>query len=619
MQDSHTATGPKSAPAGMVGGTPHQRFDRAFFRDTWHLAKPYFTRSEERWQARGLLLLIVLTTLALVYINLRITNWYNSFYNALQTYQSDAYWHLLLQFGVLAFIAIALGVYQTYLSQLLDLKWRRWLTGDFLNRYLSAQTYYHMEVFQRGQDNPDQRIADDLSAFAQSTSNLFTGLLSAIANLVAFIGLLWFLSAKVVLPWGGSEHHVTGFLVWVALVYSVAWTWAAARIGNPLIRLNYHQQRLQADFRFSLMRLRENSEAVALYGGESKERAGFDHRFNHVFGNYKRLILRQKSFNWFSSYFSQFAVILPFLAAASAYFAKAVPLGFLMQVSSAFGQVQGAFAYLAQSYDSFAQWHAVVDRLRGFVVLMDKVEQVQRKEREITHETGATLQVRELTLRTPDGRAVAEGMTLDVHPGERVLITGRSGIGKSTLMRALAGLWPYGAGHIVMPPAGDCLFLPQKPYLPLGSLREALLYPAGDVATADSVLAELLERVGLPALIPHLGTVEPWSHVLSLGEQQRLAFARALLQRPRYLFFDEASSALDEASEHMLYQDVIATLPDSALISIGHRRSLRAFHTRSLHLLGEGHWESGLIENVPAKDVQSGDVEAGTAGVNWAV
>lgn len=587
MQDSFSSAGP---------GT-RQRFDRAFLRDTWRLAKPYFTDSDERWQARGLILLIVVTTLGLVYINLRITNWYNKFYNALQGYNSGAYWHLLGVFALLAFGAIALGVYQTYLSQLLDLKWRRWLTGTFLNRYLSAQTYYHVEVFKRGQDNPDQRIADDLSAFAQNTSSLFTGLLSAIANLVAFMGLLWFLSARIVLPWGGTEHHVTGFLVWVALLYSVVWTWAAARIGNPLIRLNYHQQRLQADFRYSLVRLRENSEAVALYGGEAKERAGFDYRFDHVFGNYKRLILRQKSFNWFSAYFNQFAVILPFLAAASAYFAKAVPLGFLMQVSSAFGNVQGAFAYLAQSYDNFAQWHAVVDRLRGFVGLMDEVEQTQREEHAIDREEGTALRVRGLTLRTPAARVIVKELDFDVAPGERVLITGRSGLGKSTLLRALGGLWPFGSGHIVMPAPRQCLFLPQKPYLPLGSLRAALLYPAGDVATPDADLCALLERVGLPALIPHMGTVEPWSHVLSLGEQQRLAFVRVLLQRPYYLFFDEASSALDEPSEQMLYETVIAALPGSALISVGHRRSLRAFHRRELHLLGEGRWVSRKGEN----------------------
>ena len=567
-----------------------RRFNRAFFATTWRLSKPYFAHSGERWWARGMLLAIVVTTLLLVFINLQITNWYNRFYNALQNYDQAGFWKLLGEFTLLALASIALNVYQTYLSQLLDLRWRKWLTGDYLSRYLSAQTYYHMEIFKRGQDNPDQRIADDLSQFAQLTSSLFTGLLSSVANLVAFIGLLWVLSAKVVIPWpafmGGGEHHVAGFLVWVALIYAVVWTWAAARIGNPLIWLNFNQQRLQANFRFSLMRLRENSEAVAFYGGERKEREHFDKRFDHVYDNYKRLILRQKRFNWFSSYFNQVAVILPFLATASAYFAKAVPLGFLMQVSSAFGNVQNAFAYIAQSYDSFAQWHAVVDRLRGFLGLVSEVEALGDEVRHIEQRSGDDLEIENLTIELPGGRTVLDGLNLRVVRGERLLLSGPSGVGKSTLLRALAGIWPFGAGVVSRPQGDRSLFLPQRPYLPMGSLRDAILYPASSSTTADETLREVLEQVGLPRLFEHLDAVEPWSQVLSLGEQQRIAIARALLQQPDCLFMDESTSALDEPSETVLYELLFSRLPQTAIISVGHRSTLRALHQRELKLEG---------------------------------
>ncbi|WP_322629217.1 ABC transporter ATP-binding protein/permease [Halothiobacillus sp.] len=565
-----------------------RKFNRAFFSTVWALAKPYFMESDERWKARGFLLAIIVLTLMLVFINLQITDWYNRFYNALQTYDQAGFWKLLGEFALLAFSAIALGVYQTYLTQLLDLRWRRWLTGDYLSRYLSAQTYYHMEIFKRGQDNPDQRIADDLNMFSQLTTSLFTGLLSAIANLVAFIGLLWFLSAKVVIPWHGTEHHIPGFLVWVALLYAVAWTWVAAKVGNPLIWLNFNQQRLQADFRFSLVRLRENSEAVALYAGEHKEEAQFKYRFDRVFDNYKRLILRQKRFNWFSSYFSQVAMILPFLAAASAYFAKAVPLGFLMQVSSAFGNVQSAFAYLAQSYDSFAQWHAVTDRLQGFRTLVTDVKTLQSSAPEIIQTQTATdapkISVRGLSINLPDGRSLLKDFNIELVPGDRALIMGASGSGKSTLLRALAGIWPFGQGQIDLPNGEAKLFLPQRPYLPVGTLREAVLYPSMATGTPNDRIVTVLTQVGLPQLVEYLDDIEPWAHILSLGEQQRIAIARILLQQPILVFMDEATSALDETSETMLYQLIFAQLPKAAIVSVGHRTSLVPLHTRFLTL-----------------------------------
>ncbi|MEJ2059781.1 MAG: ABC transporter ATP-binding protein/permease [Gammaproteobacteria bacterium] len=571
------------------------RFDRAFFRDAWHLAKPYFTHSEERWGARGLLLVIMVFTVAQVYVGLRITNWYNAFWNAMQQYDKGAFWHLIGVFTILALVSIVLGVYQTYITQLLDLRWRRWLTQEYLTRYLHGRAYYHMEVFKRGQDNPDQRIADDLSSFSAMTTSLFTGMLNAAANLVAFIGLLWVLSEKLIIPIGGHDQNFPGILVWVALLYSVAGTWLAAKIGNPLIGLNYHQERLQADFRFSLVRLRENSEAVAFYGGEAREKANFMDRFNAVFGNYKRLILRQKAFNWMNSYFGQIAIILPILFPAIAYFAKKVSLGYIMQVGAAFAQVQNSFSYLANSYDSLANWHAVVDRLRGFMNLMEEVESLQSTEHQLRHREDGGIATRGLTLYLPKGQPIIQRLDLDVQAGERLLITGRSGIGKSTLLRALAGLWPFGDGEVALPPRDEMLFLPQKPYLPLGSLRTALLYPRSDLATDDHTIQQALEAVGMGGFAELLGEVQPWSHVLSLGEQQRLAMARVLITRPRWLFMDEASSALDEPTEAQLYRLIVEALPEVAIVSVGHRSTLLAYHTRRLHLLEGGTWEAETL------------------------
>jgi vitamin B12/bleomycin/antimicrobial peptide transport system ATP-binding/permease protein len=343
------------------------------------------------------------------------------------------------------------------------------------------------------------------------------------------------------------------------------------------------------------VRLRENSEAVAFYGGEAREHANFMDRFNAVFANYRRLILRQKAFNWMNSYFGQIAIILPILFPAIAYFAKQVTLGYIMQVSSAFAQVQSAFSYLANSYDSLAGWHAVVDRLRGFLNLMEEVESLQASECQLRHRQDDRIATRGLTIHLPDGQPLIRQLDLELESGERLLISGRSGIGKSTLLRALAGLWPFGEGEIVLPCEDETLFLPQKPYLPLGSLRTALLYPRSDLTTDDDTIRYALAAVGMGDLGQLLDEVQPWSHVLSLGEQQRLAMARVLLTRPRWLFMDEASSALDEPTEARLYRLIIDKLPGLTLVSVGHRSTLQAHHTRRLQLLDDGAWQSQTL------------------------
>ncbi len=571
-----------------------RQFDRAFFRDVWRLSRPYW-RSDERRSAWGLLVVIVALTLGMVYLNVVFNAWYKEFYNALQKLDKAAFLHAIFRFTWLAALYIIAAVYQLYLNQMLQIRWRRWLTNHYLTEWLRDRTYYHMQVFSAGTDNPDQRISEDLSMFVQQTLTLSLGLLSSVVTLGSFIGILWTISGPLHFHFAGHAVVIPGYMVWAALIYAVAGTWLTNRIGSPLVRLNFDQQRYEADFRFSLVRLRENSESVALYGGERHEHEHFMGRFGHVFSNFWRIMIQQKRLTWFTSGYGQLAVIFPILVASPRFFAKQIELGGLMQIASAFGQVQGALSYIVNSYADLANWHAVVDRLRTFERNMEGIRALRKRHAEIRVEPGEPLRVHGLTLRLPDERPLLDGLSLEVAPGESLLIMGPSGAGKSTLIRAIAGLWPFGSGRVELPPRERSLFLPQRPYLPIGTLREALLYPYGDPRTPDVRLHEVLGACGLQSLAGLLDERRHWAQVLSLGEQQRLAFARVFLQRPRWIFMDEATSALDEDAERDLYRRLREELPDSAIVSVGHRSTLLAYHQRRLLLSPEGDWKHAEI------------------------
>jgi putative ATP-binding cassette transporter len=581
-----------------------QQFNRAFFRDLWQLTKPYWWRSEERWLARGLFSLVVLLNLLMVFISYRITEWYNTFWNALQRYDAPAAWHQILIFAILVTPYIIAAVYQTYLTQMLEIRWRRWLTEHYLDAWLAKGTFYHMQVLGDGTDNPDQRISEDLASFTSQTLNLVIGVLSSITTLAAFVFMLWELSSHVIIPWDGQQWIIPGYLVWAALLYAILGTVLTAWIGRPLINLNFNQERFQADFRFSLVRLRENSESVALYGGETQEREHFLNRFASVFGNFWQIMKRTKRLNWWVSGYGQAAIIFPVLVSLPAYFAKAIPLGTIMQISSAFGQVQGALSFIVNSYTGLASWHAVVDRLRFFEQAMHEVQVIRETHYQITREDGPHLAVRHLNVRLPDGRELIHDLDFTLERGQRLLIMGPSGGGKSTLVRALAGIWPFGEGVVQMPRNDRPLFLPQKPYLPLGTLRDVLVYPFGVPGVSDESLCGVLLLCGMPSLAERLDEARLWAHVLSLGEQQRLAFARILLQKPQWVFMDEATSALDEPAEGRLYEMLIEELPQTAIISVGHRSSLLQYHEQRLELLGEGRWRLGPLTLPGASPLQ---------------
>ena len=567
-----------------------ERFNRAFFRGAWRIAAPYW-KSEERWAAYGLLAIVVGLSLGLVYINVLITEWYNGFYDALQHYDEPAFWSAMLRFSWLAGLYIAGSVYQMYLGEMLQIRWRRWMTHHYLKDWLSDQTYYRMQILGDGTDNPDQRIADDISAFIRGTLKLSLGLLSAIVTIASFITMLWILSSRLTIPFDGRIWDIPGYLVWAALLYSVVGTWFMLRLGRPLIGLSFNQQRFDADFRFNLVRVRENTESIALYNGEDQEHKGLGERFAFIFKNYWAIMKRQKIINWFSSGYGQAAIIFPFLVSAPSFFAKQIQLGLVMQISSAFGQVQGGLSYIVTIYPDLASWHAVVDRLTGFSEHMQGVRDEVQKYDALSRTTGQALRLNSVSLHVPGGRALLSDLSLAVKPGETILLAGPSGSGKSTLIRALAGLWPFGSGEVATPARDISLFLPQKPYLPLGSLRDVLLYPHGSPETPTETLAEALTAVGLPRLVEQLDEHKQWPLILSLGEQQRIAFARILLQKPQWIYMDEATSALDEAAEAQLYTLLRERLPQSTVVSVGHRSALNAYHRTRLELSGTGTWQ----------------------------
>ena len=556
---------------------------KSFLNETWTLARPYWV-SEERGAAWALAVALVGLNLGLVFLNVMFNDWNALFYNSLQDKDTGAFFHQMFRFSWLAAAFIAVAVYQIYLNQMLQIRWRRWLTDRYLQDWLSGQAYYRLQTGGGPTDNPDQRIADDLQMFVEATLRLTLGLLSAVVTLVSFLGILWSLSGDLTIPLGGTASvTIPGYMVWVALVYAALGSGLTQVIGRPLARLNFQQQRFEADFRFSLARLRENAEGVALLAGEGPELAAFRERFGHVVANWWGIMRCRKRLTWFTAGYAQIAIIFPYLVAAPRYFSGAIELGGLMQTANAFGQVQESMSWFVDAYVSVAEWRATVERLTSFRAALHAAHAaallspgVARSER-----PDDVLTVEGVTLALPGGAPLLRA-DLTLAAGEPVLITGASGSGKSTLFRALAGLWPYGSGRIGLPAGARLMFLPQKPYLPIASLAAAVSYPAPADTYPPEALAEALAAVGLPALAGRLDEVDHWAQRLSPGEQQRLAVARALLLRPDWLFLDEATAACDPATEAALYRLVRERLPGATVISIGHHLSLEGVHRRAL-------------------------------------
>ena len=582
---------PTSPNTGTGTGTWNRAAQQV--QRVWALSKPYYF-SDEKWAARGLLAAIVALNLALVYMAVLFNDWNRLFYDSLQEKNQAVFWTQLGRFSYLAFAFIVIAVYKFYLTQLLEMRWRKWMTRTTLQRWLSHQAFYRMELGRFGgndpalggtPDNPDQRIAEDINQFTALTLGLSMGLLNSVVTLASFIGILWALSGGFAFTLRGSEYNIPGFMVWMAVLYCAAGSWITQRIGRPQIPLNFAQQRAEADFRHHMIRVREYSESIALDRGEGVERAQLAGRFGAVLDNYLRLIKAQKNLVWFTSFFGQAAVVFPFVVAAPRFFSGAIQLGELMQIAGAFDKVQGALSWFVDSYPNLATWRATTDRLTSFET---SLAQLQTPTSPVIAKDGASsstpapnaLRTQNLQVALPGGVALLAHTALHAHAGERVLLQGPSGAGKSTLFRALAGIWPFARGEVSRP--ADAMFIPQRPYFPNGPLRDALAYPELPTRYSEAQMRQALADALLPELADQLDQWNTWGQKLSGGEQQRLALARVFLKQPQWVFADEATSALDAPTEATLYQRLVDMLSarGGGLVSIAHRPGVAAFHTK---------------------------------------
>lgn len=593
---------------------------RTHLSRVWALSIPYF-RSDERWTARALLFICVALNLGQVYVLVLFNDWNRLFYDALQNHDEPVFWEQLKMFGMLAAVFIVVAVYRFYLTQLLEIRWRAWMTRDFLTRWTTHQIFYQIELRQAlaghdglsGSDNPDQRIQEDIQMFTASTVELSLGLLDALVTLGSFIGILWMMSGGFNFFIGENEFTIPGFMVWMALLYSVGGSIIGHFLGRRMAPLNFQQQRLEANFRHHLMRVREYSEAIAMDRGAAYESHSLQHRFKQVLDNFMQLLKVQKRFTWFSSGYGQAAVVFPILVAAPRYFAGTIQLGELMQISSAFGRVQDAMSWIISNYSNLASWTATTQRLSVFSNQMETLRAISfavQQPLDADSPSPTSLKTSALTITLPDRTVLLDDVVLKVNPGDSVLIRGPSGSGKSTLLRVLAGIWPYVRGWdekrqplpisaaVVLP--DNAVFIPQRPYFPEGSLRNALLYPHANSDFTDEQMKQALELALLPQLCSQLDSVGHWSQQLSGGEAQRLAMARVFLKQPSWVFADEATSALDEASEKIIYERLLLMVmrQNGALVSVAHRPSVAAYHQRLWQLVNvnEGSIKSHVLQ-----------------------
>ncbi len=557
----------------------------------WQLIRVYW-QSSHRFFAYFMLVIVLAMSVFLVGMDVVFTTWYNYFYDALQDYNRYAAFDLLVIFMFLAAVNIVVSVYRYYIQQYLALRWRRWLTEQFLDRWLAKRSYYYLENFDEHTDNPDQRIQEDVGSLVLATLSLSIGLVSAVTTIFAFIFVLWKLSGYLNVPLGKyGTLHIPGYLVWVGVLYSIIGTAITFKIGYPLVSLNFEQQRREANFRFAAIDVRSHAEHIALYRGEDNQKTILQKIFSGVLENWYAIILRQKLLLWFTAGYNQVSVILPLVVALPNYFNKVFKLGGLMQALSAFSRIQDAFSFIVNSYTAIAEWRAVIRRLLTFLNHMDEVEQEAKKQNKFifSENTEDKIIAKNLIINTPRGEKLLKNINQELIHGQNYVVNGHSGLGKSTFVRSLAGIWPYGSGEISLPEKKkSIMFLPQTSYMPLGSLREAILFPDKIYDVPDALLIELLEACDLSQLTGRLHEVTRWPEHLSPGELQRIAFIRVLIHKPFWVFLDESTAALDLAHEKQVYTLLKDKLPDCSVVSVGHHPSIDGYHDKEIDLEAYG-------------------------------
>ena len=553
-------------------------FGRRFFRQLWRLTRVYWT-SADAWVGAGLLALAAVFELGVVYGNVRLADVQRQIFDAMQDKDVPAFSRALSIFFGLVLVFLVVAAYRIYFRQLLEIRWRRWLTDHYLGRWMESGAYYRMQLHEKETDNPDQRIAEDVRDYVASALGLSLSLLSAVATLVSFLGILWSLSGAWNFRFADTEFHIPGFMVWVALLYSGISTWFTHRVGRHLVPINFEQQRFEADFRYSLVRFRENVEAVALSNGEEGERRGALDCFRHVVGNWLRLIKAQRNLSLVTTGFSQANGVVPLLVAAPGFFFGRLTLGAVMQANIAYVQVSSALTWFVNAYVEIARWRASVERLLSFGDAIDQTEALSRGI-EFVPVAEPAIRLIDLRVELPSGRVLLDGVNGTIAAGDKVVVIGPSSSCKSTLFRVFAGIWPFGRGRVELPEKDHMLFVPQQPYLPIGTLRAAASYPAPEGTFSDARIREALALMDLGRFSDRLDDREHWEQHLSSEEQQRLALARVLVHEPEWIFLDEATSTLDEAVEERFYGILEERLPRAAIVTVAHRPGVAQFHDK---------------------------------------